>query len=394
MWFVPLGGYMSKALGFDDIIGSAFGMIGLATILSTLLVGMLADRYVSAERLLATISLLAGLSLLVLSCVTGSRSLFLLAMLVHCLFYSSSLPVAVSLTFASLQDPARQYPSVRIFGTIGYIAAGLAIGLIPGAGQSSLPMQLGAAIHLLTALYCLTLPHSPPCAGSTRMGVTEMLGLDVVKSVRQPAFWVFIAAVLLMVIPKKFYDGYLNVFLVEKSVSFDLWGLTVEPTAIQTLGQVVEMATLLTLPAFISRFGIRRVMIVGMLGWIARFLCWAFGFSGGAAFMPLILTGILLHGLSYDFFFVSGQIWLDRRFPPEARGRIQAFYWFILSGLGVVLGSNLAGAAYRWQTIPGGGHDWRMIWLTPAAITAVVLLLFLLIFRESAPESRPKAGAS
>jgi nucleoside transporter len=381
-WFVTLGTYMSKSLGFDDIIGSAYGMIGLATILSALFAGMLADRFFATERLLAVLMLFGGLSLFWLSTIHSSRAAFLAVMFLHSIFYSCGIPLAVALTFNAMTDPSRQFPSVRIFGSIGFIVAGLVIGLIPGAGSSALPMRIGAAVHLVAAFYCLTLPHTPPKAERTKLNLLSTLGLDVVRGVRDSSFWILIVAVLVMVIPKKFYDSFFNNYLVEKSVSFHFGGISVEPTAIQTLGQVVEMVTLLLLPILVARLGIKRVMIIGMLGWIGRFLLWAYGFKGDQGIMPMILLGIMMHGVSYDFFFVSAQIWLDTRFPAVTRARVQAFYWFILSGLGVVLGSNIAGVVYSHLTLSSTEHGWTLIWLTPAIVTLVMLVIFARFFRE------------
>jgi len=382
-WFVTLGTYMSKSLGFDDIIGSAYGMIGLATILSTLFAGMLADRYFATERLLALAMLLGGVTLFWMSTIHASRPAFLGVMFLHSIFYSCGIPLGVALTFNALADPGRQFPSIRIFGSIGFIVAGLVIGLIPGAGASALPMRMGAGVHIVGALYCLTLPHTPPRAERGRLNVLSALGLDAVRGVRDLSFWVLIIAVLVMVVPKKFYDSFFNNYLVEKSVAFHFGGIRVEPTAIQTIGQIVEMGTLLLLPLLIARLGIKRVMIIGMLGWIGRFLLWAYGFHGDQGIMPMILLGIMMHGVSYDFFFVSAQIWLDTRFPAITRARVQAFYWFILSGVGVVLGSNVAGFVYARFTVSSMLHGWTSIWLAPAIVTAFMLVVFVRMFDES-----------
>lgn len=393
-WFVTLGTYMSKRLGFDDIIGTTYGMIGIATILSTLFVGMLADRFFSVEKLLSLFMFMGGVTLYWLSTIEHSRVLFLTAMFLHSIFYSCGIPLAVSLAFNSMSDPGEQFPSVRIFGSIGFIVAGMIIGLIPGAGASSLPMLIGTTVHIVGAFYCLTLPHTPPKAQPTKLDVMSTFGLDIVRNNRALDFWILMTAVLVMVIPKKFYDGFFNNYMVEKSVSFQFGSVHVEPAAIQTLGQVVEMATMLMLPFLIRHLGIKRVMVIGMLGWIGRFLFWAFGFVGDQGIVPLIVLGILMHGVSYDFFFISGQIWLDKRFPPDARGRAQAFYWFVLSGVGVVLGSNVAGLIYARYTISPTDHRWTEIWLAPAIITAVMLVIFQKYFKEFDPNKGAKNGAT
>jgi nucleoside transporter len=393
-WFVTLGTYMSKNLGFDEIIGTAYGMIGIATILSTLFAGMLADRFFATEKLLGVFMLLGGITLYWLSTIGNSRALFLTVMFLHSICYSCGIPLAVSLAFNSMSDPGEQYPSVRIFGSIGFIVAGMMVGLIPGAGASALPMRLGAAVHIFAAVYCLTLPHTPPKAKPAKLNVLSTFGLDVVRNVRARDFWILMTAVLVMVIPKKFYDGFFNNYMVEKSVSFQFGSVRVEPAAIQTLGQVVEMVTMLMLPFLIRHLGIKRVMVIGMFGWIGRFLLWAFGFVGDQGIVPFIVLGILMHGVSYDFFFISGQIWLDKRFPPDTRGRVQAFYWFVLSGAGVLLGSNVAGVIYARYTVSPTDHRWTEIWLAPAIITFVMLVIFQKYFKESDPQPEVAEGAN
>lgn len=380
-WIVSLGTYMSKALAFDSIIAGAYSMVGFATILATLFVGVIIDRYLEAQRVLTVLAFGSATTLLWLASVTHSQSMFLTVMLVHCIFYVSSIPLLATIAFNAISDPGQQYPGIRVFGSIGWIAAGLLIGTIPGAAQSKLPMLIGAAVYALLSVYALTLPRTPPRASGQRISVAGLFGLDVLKQVKDRSFWVFIACVIFVVIPKKFYDSFTNNFLVEKGMSFHLGPFALEPTAIQTLGQVAEALTMLMIPFLISRIGIKWVMVLGMAGWVARLALFAFGFVGNQAIAPMLLAGILMHGLSYDFFFVSGQIYLDKLFGAEMRGRVQAFYWFILSGLGVVLGSLIAGAVYRHYTDPAGDHHWTAIWLAPAISTIIVALLFTLMFR-------------
>lgn len=387
-WIVSLGTYMSKTLGFDAIIALAYSMVGFATIIATLFVGVVVDRFLEAQKVLAGLAFGSALTLGGLSLVTHSQQLFLAVMLLHCMFYISSIPLLATIAFNAISDPGQQYPGIRVCGSIGWVAAGLLVGMIPGAAQTKLPMLIGASVYLLLSGYALTLPSTPPRAKGQPISVAGLFGLDVLKSVRDRSFWIFIVCVICVVIPKKFYDSFANNFLAEKGMSFDLGAMVFEPTAIQTLGQLAEALTMLAIPFLIARIGIKWVMVLGMAGWVARFMLFAFGFNGDNAIVPMLLAGILMHGLSYDFFFVSGQIYLDRLFGPEMRGRVQSFYWFILSGLGVVLGAIIAGAVYRGYTSIDGTHDWTAVWLAPALSTAVVGVLFALTFRT------PAAGRS
>ncbi len=386
VWMVSLGTYMSKTLEFDSIIATSYSMVGFATIIATLFVGMVADRYFDAKRVLTVLSLGAAASLLWLAEIADSKNVFLMAMLIHCMFYISSVPLLAAISFNAMTDPGQQFPAVRAFGSIGWIVGGLLVGMIPGAAQTTLPMLLGVGAYLTLGVYALTLPRTPPRAKGQKTTVAGVFGLDVLRKVKDGSFWVFITCVILIVIPKKFYDSFANMFLTEKGMSFQLGGLVFEPTAIQTLGQVAEALMLLVIPFLITRIGIKWVMVLGIIGWVTRFALFGFGFDADRGIVPMLLTGILLHGLSYDFFFVSGQIYLDRLFGPEMRARVQAFYWFIMSGLGVVLGALVAQQVFGFYTVATGVRDWKSIWLVPAAVSLLVGIWFAWRFREPPAE--------
>ncbi len=394
VWMVSLGTYMSKTLAFDSIIATSYSMVGFATIIATLFVGMVADRYFDAKKVLTVLSIAAALSLFWLSGISGSKSVFLAAMLIHCMFYISSVPLISAIAFNAMTDPGQQYPAVRAFGSMGWIAGGLLVGMIPGAAQTTLPMFLGAAAYMLLGLYALTLPNTPPRAQGQKTSVAGLFGLDVLGKVREKSFWIFIICVILIVIPKKFYDSFANTFLTEKGMSFTAGTFVFEPTAIQTLGQVAEALMMLVIPFLIRRIGIKWVMVIGIVGWVTRFVLFAYGFSGNQAIVPMLLAGILLHGLSYDFFFVSGQIYLDRLYGAEMRARVQAFYFFIMSGLGVVLGSLIAQEVFRFYAVSNGERDWTSVWLTPAIIASGVGVWFAWQFREPkvSEDASPTAG--
>lgn len=386
-WMVSLGTYMSKSLGFDAIIAETYSMVGFATIAATLFVGVIADRFFDATKVLATMSICASASLFWMSTITHAPNVFILAMFVHCIFYISSIPLLATIAFNTLSDPGQQYPSIRVFGSIGWVVAGLVIGMIQGAAQTKLPMYSGAVTYAIMAFYALTLPKTPPRALGQKISFLGLFGFDVLKQVKDKSFWIFIACVLFVVIPKKFYDSYANNFFVEKGLAINFGNIVFEPTAIQTLGQIAEAGTMLLIPFLIARIGIKWVMVLGMIGWISRFVLFAYGFNGSHAIVPMLIAGIMMHGLSYDFFFVSGQIYMDRLFKPEMRARVQAFYWFILSGIGVVIGALIAGKVYRFFTISQKIHDWTSIWLAPCLTTLIVCLLFTWKFHE--PKSEP-----
>ena len=396
IWLVPLSTYMSKGLHFDTIIGTAYGMVGVATIVSTLFVGMIADRFMAAEKLLSILSILAGAALFWVSTIQSSPSLFLFGLLLHFLFYASTIPLATAIAFNSMSDIAREFPGVRVWGTIGWIVAGLMVGLIVGAAQTALPMRIAALVYVALGIYALTLPNTPPRARGQIASASAIFGLDVILRHREAAFWVFIACTLALMIPRSFYDTYANTFFADKDLHLTLFRTRIEATGIQTAGQIFESLILISLPILLFRLGIKRVLVIGMGAWAVRFVLFGFGYQGSTAIMPMVLLGIIIHGVCYDFLIVSGQIYVDRKFDAEARSRAQSFFNLITQGIGIVIGSNIAGVVYGMNAAADGSHDWRAIWIVPAVIALVAMVIFAFSFRErlaNAPDDKSATPA-
>jgi nucleoside transporter len=396
IWLVTLGTYMSQSLRFDAIIGTAYGMQGFATIFSTLLVGALADRVLPAQRLLAVLVLLSAASLLLLAGTRSSPTLFLAAVGLQFLCFVPTISLTSTIALHCVSDPAAQFPGIRVWGTVGWIVAGVVIGSIPGAGNSVLPLQIAAGVGLLFALYALTLPAVPPAgggaaagggAGGGRVRWADLLGIEMFARLREREFAIFVAAVLAVMVPLGFYNTYTNNFLFEAGASFEAFGRRFEPAAVQTLGQVSELAFLLVLPLFLRHVGVKGVLLIGMLAWAVRYICFALAAGGSELQFALIVAGVLLHGVCYDFFFVAGQIYVDGKFDAATRGRAQAFLVFINMGVGVILASAFANAIYRANTSTAGVHDWQAIWLVPAGVAAAAALAFAWLFRLQRPVS-------
>jgi nucleoside transporter len=380
-WLVTLGTYMSKGLAFDDIIGNAYGLQGIAAVISTLVVGAVADRYFAAQKVMGILSILAGTALLVLTTIDASKPLFLLTLLAHFLFFVPTIPLASSIALGAMSEPSSQFPAVRVLGTVGWIVAGLLVGVMPGAAQTQLPLLIGGFAGLVLGIYAFSLPDTPPRARNEPVSWGALLGLDLVRRVRDRDFWVFIACTLVAVIPLSFYNAYCNNFLVEANARVNFVGITFEPAAIQTLGQGSEFVFLLLLPLLLVRVGIKAVLLCGMLAWAARYALFALGFDGSASNTGMLITGVLLHGICYDFFFVASQLYIEQRFDASARSRAQAFLVMINMGLGVMLGSNFANMVYRANTLSAIEHQWAQIWIVPAGISLAVAAAFALLFR-------------
>ena len=384
-WLSPLGAYMSKKLQFDGSIGTAYGMLGFAAIVSALFVGTIADRYYAAQKMFGLLALAAGLSLFWLSTIEHSKSLFLAVMALHCLFFMPLVPLATAISFSALERPAAQFPLVRAGGTAGWIVAGLLIGAIPGATQSDLPMRIAAVTDLLLALYAFTLPNTPPKARGGKLDLLGVLGLDIIFHTRDRNFWVLMGCMLAVAVPSAAYNSYASNFLVESGMVLRIGGLRLEPAGILTLGNLFEIGFLAVLPALLKRLGIKNVMLIGMAAWIVRFGLFSWGWRLHHNGQALLLAAITLHGVSFDFLFVSSQIFINNKFADTARVRAQSFLSLVCNGVGVIVGANLVGVIYKAATISPGNHDWPLLWLAPAALVALIMPLFALSFRVVKP---------
>jgi nucleoside transporter len=274
-------------------------------------------------------------------------------------------------------DPAREFPLVRVLGTIGWIVAGQVIGGL-GLEATAVPMQIAAGASLLLGLYSLFLPETPPHAAGKPLNLRDVLGLDALSLMRNRSFAAFVIGSFLLCIPLQFYYAFTNLFLNEI-------GMTA-PASKMTLGQMSEILFMLLLPAALWRYGIKAILLTGMAAWAVRYLLFANGNTGAGAWM--LYAGILLHGICYDFFFVTGQIYVDREASVKIRAAAQGFLTLITQGVGYLIGSLVSGlVVQRFVDPSGAGHDWHAIWLWPATGAAVIVALFALAFRER--EARP-----
>jgi nucleoside transporter len=377
-WYVTMGTWLGQTLKFSgQEIGLAFGTTAVAAMVSPFFVGLVADRYVATQRILAALHLLGGGILLVASNQT-SFGPFYAVLLAYALCYMPTLALSNSLSFRQMTDLGSEFPGIRVLGTIGWIVAGLIIGTM-GLEATATPMRIAAGASGVLGLFCLALPHTPPQA-TARTSMGGLIGLDALKLMKDRAFAVFVIGSFLVCIPLQFYYAFANPFLNEIGVS--------NAAGKMTLGQMSEVFFMIAMPWFFRRLGVKKMLLVGMAAWTTRYLLFAYGASDAVAWT--LYGGILLHGICYDFFFVTGQIYVDRAAPPDLRASAQGFIAFVTLGAGMFIGSWASGRIVDAFVSPGGGHDWDQIWLVPAAGAAAVLLLFALFFRgETKPAIDP-----
>ena len=373
-WYVTLGTWLGTALHFSgQQIGLAAGTTAIGAMVSPFIVGMIADRFFATEHVLSVLHIIGGILLFITS---GQQSFapFYVLLLLYALCYMPTMALTNSLSFRQMRDPGAQFGAVRVLGTAGWIVAGLLIGFLK-LEPTAVPMRIAAVASLVLGLFCLVLPHTPPLGKLKKVTARDVLGLDALALLKDRSFAIFALSSFLICIPLQFYYAFTNPFLNEIGVT--------NAAGKMTMGQMSEVFFMLLIPWFFRRLGVKYMLALGMLAWVVRYALFAAGNNGSLVWM--LYLGILMHGICYDFFFVTGQIYVDQQASDAIRAAAQGFITFVTYGFGMAIGSWVSGRVVDAFRVSGGTvpHAWRSIWIVPAAASFGVLLLFLILFKRN-----------
>lgn len=374
-WFVTMGTYLGDNLGADGSqIGKAFETQSLGAIIAPFIIGLIADRFFSAQKILGVLHM-AGAVFMYLAATSMTFAEFYPYILLYMLMYMPTLALVNAVAFRQMTDPAKDFAPIRLWGTVGWIAAGLLIGFVFLWEAKELlqnTFYLAAGASAILGLFSFTLPDTPPESKGEKASLSQILGLDALGLLKDRNYLVFFISSVLICIPLAFYYQNANVFL--NQVGMD------NAAGVMTLGQVSEVLFMLVIPVFLKRFGMKYTLLFGMLAWVLRYLLFAYGDAGSSTWM--LIMGIVLHGICYDFFFVSGQIYTDYKAGEKIRSAAQGLITLATYGVGMLIGFRLAGYIYDANFIADKQYDWQSIWTTPAMIAGAVALLFVLAFKN------------
>ena len=379
-WFVTLGTYLSNTLQANGgQIGMAFSTQSWGAIIAPFIVGLIADRFFNAERILGLLHIV-GAALMYFMYQASDFASFYPYVLAYMIAYMPTLALVNSVSFGQMNDPSKQFGKVRVWGTVGWIVAGLMISYVfswdsaqsIADGMLKNTFLLCSIASLALGIFSFTLPNTPPQSSDKAVGLRDVLGLDALALLKDKNFLVFFLSSVLICIPLAFYYQNANPFLTEIGVE--------NATGKMTLGQVSEVLFMLALPVFLNRFGIKATLVIGMAAWVIRYALFAFGNADEALFM--LITGIALHGICYDFFFVSGQIYTNAKAGEKVKSAAQGLITLATYGVGMLVGFAVAGAITDSYTLASGAHSWQQVWLFPAGFAAVVLVLFAILFKS------------
>jgi len=373
-WFVTLGTYLLTNLKTSATeVGVAYLTQSIGAIVAPFIIGLIADKYFSAQKILGVLHLIGG-ALLWLSSTAVNFSAFYPYVLLYMIVYMPTLALVNSISFRQMTNPSKEFPPIRVLGTLGWIVAGFAIGWLgwEKTGSLALTLKTASVASFILGLFSFTLPATPPVKKDQATSLSDILGLDAIRLLKNRSYLVFFLASVAICIPLAFYYNFTNPFLNEVGMQ--------GAAGKQAFGQVSELVFMALMPLFFVRLGVKKMLAVGMLAWVLRYVFFAYGNIESNYWM--LIMGIVMHGICYDFFFVTGQIYTDNLAGEQFKSAAQGFITLATYGVGMLIGFSISGPIVDSYKTGADSHNWQQVWLIPAGIAAVVLMLFLLLFKE------------
>src|SRR5579862_1054799 len=362
-WYVTMGTYMGEQLHSSGLqIGAAYSALAIATMISPFFVGMIADRFFAAQKIMGVLHLIGG-GLLFFATKILDNTAFYWIVLLYSLLYMPTIALSNSVAFHQMSDPGKQFPWIRVFGTLGWIIAGVIIGNL-GLEKTASTFHIAAGASIGLGLLSFVLPNTPPKGKSAEASASKALGTDAFVLFKDKPYLIFFIAAILVCIPLSFYYGFANPFLNELNLP--------NAASKMTLGQGSEALFILAIPFLFNRIGVKKMLLMGMTAWFLRYICFAYGDIGANEWM--LYAGIILHGVCYDFFFVTGYMYTEKKAGEKIKNAAQGLFTFATYGVGMFIGTWFSGKIVdkhiltpATSTVPAT-HDWTKIWLVPAYI--------------------------
>lgn len=368
-WYVTMGTFMAEFLKSSGLqIGAAYSALAIATMISPFFIGMIADRFFSAQRLMGILHILGGLLLYFASRIENNGS-FYWVILLYSLLYMPTIALSNSVAFRQMSDPGKEFPTVRVFGTVGWVVAGFMIAML-GIEKTPFTFYMAAIVSIILGLFSFTLPDTPPQA-RVKSSARSILGIDALVLFREKSYLIFFIAAIFVCIPLSFYFGFANLFLNQSGMD--------NAAGKMVMGQISEALFILAIPFLFNRIGVKKMLLIGMSAWILRYICFAFGNIDANLWM--LYAGIILHGVCYDFFFVTGYMYTEKKSNERIKNTAQGLFTFVTYGLGMFIGTWFSGFVTSYYTV-NNAYQWKNIWYTPAYIAVAVLICFIFFFKE------------
>jgi nucleoside transporter len=374
-WFVTMGTYLTKTLSATGVQnGNAYATQSWGAIIAPFIIGLIADRFFSAQKVLGILHLTGAALLYYITTIPNFEGFFPI-ILAYMIIYMPTLALVNSVSFRQMTNPSKEFPPIRILGTLGWIVAGLTIGWLGWEQSNSLVLtfKMAAVASLILGILSFTLPATPPAKKGQKTTLGDIMGLDSLGLLKNKSYLIFFIASVAICVPLAFYYNFTNPFLNEVGMK--------AAAGKQSMGQISELVFMALMPLFFVRLGVKKMLAVGMLAWVLRYIFFAYGDTGSNYWM--LIAGIVMHGICYDFFFVTGQIYTDNLAGEKFKSAAQGFITLATYGVGMLIGSYISGPIVDKFKISETAHNWTTIWLIPAGIAAVVLVVFLAFFRDT-----------